>query len=217
MTFLKKYWLQILIAFGLIFLLVIIFRGCNPAADHTSDKQYVDSVIQVNALLKKQAFTKLHMDRVIDSLNQWRYDSMLKVHQVDRLKVDEATAKANLYAFKYQQARELHDTILSFVECDTLALVAQDQAIKIHGYEKLTDSLVSAHAAAMLIRQGQYESLNALYMQTDTALNGVAGRYNGLYKDYTKVVKANKFNKTLSRVLAIAVVVLGGSLYLTNK
>jgi hypothetical protein len=205
----SKKWILIgLIVAGLI-LTWLLFRGCSPGNTHEGEKKSVDSMA-----------------------NYWKqrhkYDS-LKIDSADKASAAKDVIISGLLAqikvtrgrltLSQARARDLANIIISpvdtpakFKACDSLAVVVQGMEFQISGLNTLTDTLVNAYTQLGIIKDSEIQQLKESYALQGIDLQVVKAKYDGLYKDYTKSVKANKFNKTASRVLAAAVLVLGGAL-----
>lgn len=213
MDFIKKNWLTISIAIGVIFLLWVIFRGCNKPNLHTDEKVKLDSLNAIIERMKKDSLIKLHEDSVRDQVNSRKYDSLRNIEKQRLSELKYANNQAKEYAYKYQKAISNHDTTAAISNCGELAKQVIEKDIIISGFETITDSLAKAHTESMLNKDRQIATWKGLYIAADSARIENKNKYNDLSKDYGKEVKANKFNKNLSRGLAIAVLILGGIVY----
>lgn len=211
MDFIKKNWLTILIALGVIFLLWVIFRGCNSSNPHTEDKKYVDSLESViKAEQQKQAKDSASYAIKIAAKDSAFNNVVNKLNATSSLAIKEQTERIRL-AKLIQNAGI--DTVLKFASCDSLASIVIDQGSVIETLQGLTDSLVIQHVEEMKIKDQRIAALDSAYKNVSDQALMIKSKYDPLFKDYGKQVKANKFNKTLSRVLGIAVLILGGIAY----
>lgn len=213
MDFIKKNWLGILIALGVIFLFWAIFRSCNTPNLHTDEKAKLDSLNAVIERMQKDSLIKLHEDSIRDQVDARKYDSLRNLEKQRLAELKIANNQAKEYAYKYQKAIGNHDTSAAISNCGDLARQVIEKDIIISGFETITDSLSKAHTESMLNKDRQIAIWKGLYLAADSGRIENKNKYNGLSKDYGKQVKANKFNKNLSRGLAIVVLVLGGIAY----
>lgn len=215
MDFIKKNWLGILIAIGVIFLLVIIFRGYNPANPHIDDKRYVDSLETViKAGQKKQQKDSLRYLIEIAAKDSAFNNMLSKLNTTSSQAIKAQAENIRLAKLILNSGK---DTVLKFASCDSLASIVLTQNDALEGWKELTDSLVIQHVEEMKIKDNRIAALDSAYKNASDQALIIKGKYDPLFKDYGKQVRANKFNKTLSRILSIVVLTLAGSLYLTNK
>jgi uncharacterized protein YihD (DUF1040 family) len=160
---------------------------------HAIDSKYVDSMAAVDA----------SKDTVINNLQ-----TQLSLTRTN-LKI--ADHRANDLVEIIQSHA---DTPSKLMACDSLAVLVQQYSFQVGTLTELTDSIISQYTKKLEIRQDVLTRLEDSYNTQNKVLAENTKAYDGLYKDYNKVVKANKFNKTLSRILGVTVLVLGGALIL---
>lgn len=192
----------------IIFLLFLVFRGCNPAPP--SEKTFVDSVLSENQRLKKLDLTKLRMHQQLDSIESRKYDSLKIQSERIRIDLDKSKASSAYWVGMYRKAKESKDTGAIFENCDTLISVVENQNLQIEGFEKITDSMITTHKDIIQIKDDQINLYQGLFLRADTTLKQVGEKYTILDKNYQKEVKHNKTNKTLVRILGVIVLALGG-------
>lgn len=198
-----------IIAVGII-LAAIIFRGCDNSPSHNEDVKEVQALQeQLKKKEEKAASDSARLVRRGDSLQTSLLDLQNKQ---DVIKRELVTTKNKVQALvgANEKAKTNRDTVRYIQTCDSLKDLAtlqaeiitmyqfNDSARTVNYEEQLTakDSLLANRAALIAqLRQTNTETYGAL-MQINT--------------DYNKVTRKLKRERTLSRVLAAGVAVLGG-------
>lgn len=207
MDFLKKNWITIALIVSGLFLTWILFRGCAPDNTHKDEHKAVDSTAGYWQVKVKEV--NKNYDYIL-SLNQ-KYETAI-TELATKVWAKQVLANANQQRINELVAQYKDSKVPKLVTCDSLVSVIEQQDLTIHGFSDLTDSIVSNHNRQMEVVMSQFKDLQTAFNSQSIALQTTTQKYDGLYKDYDKSVRANKFNKTLSRVLAGALLIVGGAL-----
>jgi len=208
-------WRNALVAAGIvgaIVLLLILFRGCDHSPDHSQD---VKEVKQDQGALK----TKDEQARIVTNNWKEKADSLQRINvalqaQLDVYKQEAAKSKekAGRLVKELDRAKAERDTSAYVQTCDTLQQMVQDQAVTIDEYILLVDSVSANYQQQIDYKDSiinQQVDLLAAFRESNTKLEQ---RYYEINTDYLKATKKLKRERTLGRVLAGAVLVLGGLL-----
>lgn len=201
-------------ALAIVLLCVVIFRGCDNNPSYKEENKHVE---QLQTLLR-QAKSKAKEDSVrlakhADSLRAAALDLQRKR---DAIATELAVTKQQVQqlASANKQAKVDNDTARYIETCDSLREVAQVQAEVIEDYQR-NDSLRTVNYEAqlsakdsLLVKQAEF---NAQLRATNEA---VYDSYNNISKDYQKLNRKVKRERTLSRVLAVSALVAGGIILL---
>lgn len=183
----------------IIALLFLVFRGCDPTpvkppppSPAPENKELVNRIDS----LEKVSRVK---DKVIDSLKE-------------KLTITKSAATNTEKKLKEQLAQKptIEEPELMNKNCDSIAQLAEQYLVEVQEMKEDYDSLVVTFEEIISEKNGVitvYEIINGEYTK---AYNQLEGMYKGLSKQYTKQVKAKKRERTLTRVLAAGVVILGG-------
>lgn len=193
------------------FLLWVLLRGCNPAPQ-TNQKQ-VDSLYAVIQTQNKQwiAINKADSAQLVDEfLTNDSLKAVLRSTEFERSLL--TATNNNLYA-ELKKARVIHDTPSQFVICDSCFNQLDAMSLQLAKVEYVADTLAKADSSIIMQEHYQFLVTKSLYLKTDSALATTKTYYDGLSKQYGAQVRNNKFNKTLSRIEAAVILVLGGFAY----
>lgn len=198
-----------IIAAGII-VAAIIFRGCDNSPSHKAEIKEVKALQeQLRDTEREKSADSSRLARRADSLHLVNLDLQNKKDIIAR-ELATAKTRVQVLASANERAKSARDTARYIETCDSLKDLARlqgeiitmyqfnDSARTVNYEEQLTakDSLLANRAA--LIAQ-----LRATNTETYTALMNIN-------TDYNKVTRKLKRERTLSRVLAAGVAVLGG-------
>lgn len=204
----RNYFRAVLVIAGII-LLFIIFRGRAYVKDHSAT---VAELKRVTSELKAEhdrvdslstaVNAKTHILTLENSILLDKVDSVEDINRGYGRQVTQLTA--NLRA-----AKNMKDTVKYYVSCDSLAIVAEDQRDAIANYEMLIDSTTANFQQQIAAQTELLEERAALNNKYRTSTQWMEQQIKQQDKDYNKLVKKHKRERTLSRVLAVAVLALG--------
>ena len=208
-SWLSKNWLTVALIIAALILTWILFRGCAPDNTHVDEHKAVDSVNKYWQI--KHKADSLYADSVAkaDIKKDAAIANLTAKIKATEGRLTDAQQKASDLADIIQSQI---DTAAKFKACDSLAVLVQSKDFQVHALTELTDSIINQYVKKLEVRQDVLTRLEKSYNDQNKALAETTQKYDGLYKDYNTSVKANKFNKTLSRILAGVVLVLGGAL-----
>ncbi|HEY4207969.1 MAG TPA: hypothetical protein VGM31_14195 [Puia sp.] len=200
-SFVQKWWL-LLIAAGI--LLFLAFRGCNNLPSHNNDKKALDSLMTVYAAEKKAD------QLIIDSLQQHdlrtsqERDSLISeiFDAQEDLSERGKIVRSNLAAGDTARAKK--DTAAIVQNADELRVIVAAGVPAVQGYERLTDSLISTCLTSGRVKDSIANTYKRLAERADSVVAFQQQKYNALSSDYRKANLRLKFNKTVSRVEAAA-------------
>lgn len=200
------YWL--LIAAG-VFLLIMAFRQCNNLPSHRGEGKSMDSVAVALAAKEKAGEVKLAaLTRQKDSL-QHIVDTTQKQLQAVRKDLSARAIAVLQNLANGSQAIGKHDTLWRLQNCDSLrAQVAAGLPVVI-AQDSLSQETIAACMAEGAVKDSIAASYLDLWQTTKTAYSQQRAAYVGLLKDYNKANGRLKFNKTMTRGLAIALLAAG--------
>lgn len=202
-----------IIAAGII-LAAIIFRGCDNSPSHKEEIKAVKALQeQLRTIEQAKAADSSRLARRGDSLHLVNLDLQNKKDVIAR---ELATTKTKVYklASQNEKAKKSHDTARYIETCDSLKDLAKLQGELLEMYQ-FNDSArtvnyeeqLSAKDSLLANRAALIAQLRATNTETYTALLNIN-------TDYYKVTRKLKRERTLSRVLAVGVAVLGGAILL---
>lgn len=193
-----------------VFLCWVIFRGCNPVSSNAIDKKSFDSLLV--AKQKSEEATSKIIDSVFKENNRRavKEDSLaLIVHKKDE-QLSIKTLSITALAKEVQLYAKYKDTVEQLKAAPLLA----DQVIglveKVDEYKRENRSLLnsidsSIGANSLLLAQKDYQ-----YTELQERFSFASDKYLKLDKNYSSLNKKLKRERTLSRILGVAVLVTGG-------
>jgi hypothetical protein len=213
-AYIKAHRLFILLTAGAIFLLIIAFRGCNNLPSHKDEKKEMDSLSaayegQIGALKRDNvnlSFQKDSIQRKFDSasleLAANRKDGAAKIEAV----------KQTLTSGDRAAARR--DTAAMLINWDSLRAQVVAGLPVVVANDSLSQQVIAACVAQGAVKDSLIANYATMWQKADNAYSRQRAAYNGLYTDYSKANSRLKFNKTLSRGLAIALLVAGAKIFI---
>lgn len=204
-------WLLIAAA---VFLLIIAFRGCNNLPTHKEDKKTSDSMERVYT-------TQVAMHRLINARLEYQKDSLQKSLDSTNtlLSFVRKDAAARIAAVKQTlttgaDAARRKDTAAILINWDSLrAQVAAGLPVVI-AQDSLSQKVIEDCLQQGMVKDSLIYSYRNLWALADSNYAKQRQLYNGLYSDYQKANSRLKFNKTLSRGLAILLLGAGAKLFI---
>lgn len=207
-------WITWLLIAGALFLLIMAFRACNNLPSHKEEKKSLDSLATAYQVQVGQQQRQIAVLTVENDSLQRRLDTTSRQLSAVRKDLSIRADAVRQTLTSGDRAALRRDTAAIVVNWDSLrAQIAAGLPVVI-----AQDSL-SQQVIADCIRQGVVkDSLTAVYrglwLLADTNYARQRQAYNGLFIDYTKANSRLKFNKTLSRGLAIALLAAGAKIFI---
>lgn len=206
-AFTGRYWLWLIVAAILLF---IIFRSCKPLPSHKDDKKTSDSTAVVYAAEKKASL--LEIARLKASEKNWhtRFDSLA------RQKVDlRPAAKAVRATLSSGDAAAIRrDTAAILVNWDSLRAEVKAGLPVVIANDSISMEMVNACVQEGMVKDSLIDHWQGLFYKADSAYALQHDKYNTLFSDYTKANRGLKFNKTLSRGLALGLIAAGIKIFI---
>jgi hypothetical protein len=173
-------------------LFLLLFRGCNLKNTH---KEEAEQLKKENAELKeKEKVANLQFDSIQQS-NKER-DAQIQLYKfredIAQEELNESLDYGNRLAHELKQAKKDKDTVKYFAKCDSLADHIGLLSGVIYEYEAYIDTLIKMQDAQLASKDRLLENRMDLYGQLRTQYDEVYEKYNGLYSDYKKAIKASK-------------------------
>lgn len=198
------------IAIGFLVLILITFRGCYRTPSHKEDVREV-KVLQDQ--LKEMEF-KSAADSIRWVMQQDSLKTVLVNLETKRVLIDielKQTKKAvrSLVAAN-DQAIEERDTLLYIQTCDSLKDLATLQGEIITMYQFNDSARTVNYEDQLTAKDSLLANRAALISQLRQANTETYGALMQINADYNKISRKLKRERTLSRVLAAGVAVLGG-------
>lgn len=202
-TFFAKNWGFLASIAVIIFLLVIIFRGCGDGVDIKQERKEVDSVVQ---LMDQQRINHgsaiMHKNREIDSLKTAQQKTQLEANTA-RQAMKRLIAKGNGFvAAAPAEIKQEHNF-------DSLTNAFNDLSETAGSYAAIMDTLVEQMGSEMAIKDSIINLQVKFIQDMKKAADFNAAQYRQLAKDYVKSEKRRKSNAVLNKVLAGALIVAG--------
>jgi hypothetical protein len=212
-TFLKKYGLWLAGIAGVL-LLIIAFRGCNNLPTHKDEKKTSDSLESAYA-------NKVAIHQMINARLEYQKDSLQKCLDSTNILLSFVRKDASVRIAAVKQtlsagisAALRKDTAAILVNWDSLrAQVAAGLPVVI-AQDSLSQRVIADCLQQGMVKDSLIYSYKGLWMLADSNYAKQRQLYNGLYSDYRKANSRLKFNKTLSRGLAIALLAAGAKIFI---
>jgi len=204
-------WLLIAVA---VFLLFMAFRSCNNLPSHKSEKKSSDSTASAYAdsvAVQKRKIVDLEFR---NDLLQHRLDSATA-----QLAIIRKDAAARVIAVRQTlasggDAARRRDTAAIIINWDSLrAQVAAGLPVVI-AQDSLSQQVIAACMRQGAVKDSMILAYRYLWSVADSNYARQRQAYSGLFADYKKANRGYKFNKTLSRGLAIVLLVAGAKIFI---
>jgi len=204
-------WLLIAVA---VFLLFMAFRSCNNLPSHKSEKKssdsaaaaYADSVAIQRRLIIELQYRNSDLQKSLDSANQ-------QLNIVRKDAAARAIAVRQTLASGIDAARR-RDTAAIVINWDSLrAQVAAGLPVVI-AQDSLSQQVIADCMRQRAVKDSMIVAYRYLWSIADSNYARQRQAYNGLFADYKMANSRLKFNKTLSRGLAIALLVAGAKIFI---
>jgi len=204
-------WLLIAVA---VFLLFMAFRSCNNLPSHKPEKKssdsaaaaYADSVAIQRRKIVDLEYRNSDLQKSLDSANQLlnivRKDAAARVIAVRQnlTNGDEAIVK--------------HDTLWRLQNCDSLRAQVKSGLSVVIAQDSLSQQVIADCMRQGAVKDSTILAYRYLWSIADSNYARQRQAYNGLFADYKTANSRLKFNKTLSRGLAIALLVAGAKIFI---
>lgn len=210
-AFAGRYWLLMIVA---VVLLIIAFRSCKTLPSHQGDKASSDSLARVYASEKEASLAVIARLTVREKEWQTRFDSLSE--QAQALKID-LTAKEKEVRKTLASGDViaiLRDTAAILVNWDSLREEVKAGLPVVIAKDSISEAMVNACVQQGIIKDTLITHWAMLFHKADTAYALQRAKYASLYSDYTKANFRLKFNKTISRGLAIALLAAGAKIFI---
>lgn len=214
MTFTKGDYIHGGILLATVILGWLIFRGCDPAP--VTDNQKIDSLTRALKSYEIEYNRHIKRDMEYSDKLEKKVDSLKDVLDKEKLNVRITSKELDNVLAGYQKAKEKKDTVDAVTNCDSIVKLATEQALQFEYYIETSDSIYYAELRNRQLKDSIIAEQAKMYAQFRSSFYTVSNDYNKLSEDYNKMVKKRNFNKTTTRILAAAVVVLGGILLTKN-
>jgi len=204
-------WLLIAVA---VFLLFMAFRSCNNLPNHKPEKKRLDSTAAAyvdSVAIQKRKIVDLEFR---NDLLQHRLDTanMLLV-AVRKDAAARVIAVRQTLASGADAARR-RDTAAIIINWDSLrAQVAAGLPIVV-AQDSLSQQVIADCMRQGAVKDSMIVAYRYLWSLADSNYSRQRQAYNGLFADYKTANSRLKFNKTLSRGLAIALLVAGAKIFI---
>jgi hypothetical protein len=208
-----KYWPLIA---GVI-LVIIAFRGCNPLPTHNDEKKASDTraasyQVDTGRYLRVIADLSFQKDSLQTALDTTR-SQLVAVRQANAgrmVAVQKTLASGN-------EAARRRDTAAILINWDSLRaqVIAGLPALAVQ--DSLCQETINTCMRQGMVKDSLTVAFRTLWLKADSNYAAQLKAYNGLYGDYKKASNGLKFNKTLSRGLAVALLVAGAKIFIFNK
>jgi hypothetical protein len=203
-------WIWVALAAVALFLTWAVFRGCGEGNVHRSNKSQVDSAKQAtNTRYKRDSSLVKEYQTAISVLENDKRNLKVKVAALET-QLNASGKQANKIAYKVVQAKVERDTIRYVANCDSLVTAVADLTNILDHYQEEIRQTVNNYEATNLYKDSIISIQGAGLVSLKASHDFVSGKYDLLYRDYGKLVKRNKRERTLTRILAGATLVLGG-------
>jgi len=209
--FLKKYW-PLLIAGA--FLLWVAFRGCNNLPSHKDEKKSLDSLNNAYQVLVGQQQRKIsELTFQNDSLEK-RLDSTARRLNAVRWDLSARAVAVRQTLASGADAARRRDTTAIVINWDSLRAQVITGLPIVVAQDSLSQAMINDCLAQGAIKDSVATAYRYLWMTADSAYGKQRSAYNSLFADYKKANSRLKFNKTLSRGLAIALLAAGAKIFI---
>jgi|GEM_PF-3272551 len=199
---------------GAVVLFVIAFRGCNNLPGHKDDKKMMDSLATAYSAEREAKLAAI--DQLTTKEKQWqnRFDSLSELSQNLRADLSDRGKAVRKTLSSGDAAAIRRDTAAILVNWDSLRAEVKAGLPIVVANDSITMEMVNACVQEGLIKDTLITHWQGLFYKADTAYALQRAKYASLYSDYTKANFRLKFNKTLSRGLAIALLAAGAKIFI---
>lgn len=207
-------WTTWLLIAGAIFLLIMAFRGCNNLPSHKaekkeSDQRYENYRADSGRMVKKIADLSFRNDSLQGAL-----DTALRQRDIYRKDLSGRADAVRKTLASGDAAGRRRDTAAIVVNWDSLrAQVAAGLPVVI-AQDSLSQQIIDDCMRQGAIKDSMTAAYRYLWTKADSNYGAQRQAYNDLFKDYSKANSRLKFNKTLSRGLAIALLAAGAKIFI---
>src|SRR6478609_3126629 len=197
-AFIKANWK--LIAIGILFLVLMsmIFRECNrePKVEYRTMP-----VVDSSELERWQDSAVMYRNR-LDTIRKERFKGEQELEKAKR--------DTKSWIDKYRSARGQKDTVYALSTCDSLTSENESLYYQISEYQKMNDETIGYYELALKASDSAALKQTLFANQWRDVATKATNDFNALGKDYNKLLRKHKRERTVNRILAAAVVVTGG-------
>lgn len=207
-------WTTLLLIAGAIFLLIMTFRSCKSLPSHKDEKVVSDAraaayQVDTGRYLRIIADLSFQKDSLQTALDTTR-SQLAAVRQANAgrvVAVQKTLASGN-------DAARRRDTAAILVNWDSLRaqVIAGLPALAVQ--DSLCQETINTCIRQGVVKDSLTASFRTLWLKADSNYTAQLKAYNGLYGDYRKASAGLKFNKTLSRGLAVALLATGAKIFI---
>lgn len=198
----------------LVFLAFVFFRKCDNSPSHNEDVKEVKALQeQLKKTEEKAATDSARLVRRGDSLQTSLLD-LLNKQDVIKRELSAMKNKVQALAGANEKAKTNRDTARYISTCDSLKDLATLQGEIITMYQFNDSARTSNYEDQLTAKDSLLANRAALISQLRQTNTGTYGALMQINTDYNKVSRKLKRERTLSRVLAAGVAVLGAGLLL---
>jgi hypothetical protein len=204
LQYLRKNWKMIAAAAVVIFLMFVIFRGCNNGPSVKEDTRKIDSLVSVveTQRISNQQYI-LKKEKEIDSLRIITRKTQIEANAA-RQEIRRIIAKGSgvIAATPAEDKPQKN--------FDSLATAFNDLSETAVSYIELIDTLTNQYQVQLDAKDSIIQRQVILLQKLQFANTDLVAGYYKMEKNYLKAEKKRKGNQALNRGLAAAVLVLGG-------
>lgn len=208
----RRWLITAALVIGAVLLLTIVFRGCLQVDTHSDEKKGMEQTnkalqIAYDSLLQASATSKRQEDSLLQVTS--RQSAQLKAANQE---INRSRRKILTIAAALDSARHNRDTAQFMALADSLKQESIAQQEVIEQQQQVTDSTIQNYERRLSEKDKVIDAQAAFISEMRTAHLDLNEKYTALHKDYGKVTRKLKGERTLGRVLAGAAVVAAGLL-----
>lgn len=209
--FLKKYW-PLLIAAAV--LLIIAFRGCNNLPTHKDEKKSLDSLHAAYAIDVAKKQREIVELTILNDSFRVQLDSANNRLQIVRRDLSARGQAVRTTLASGDAAAKRRDTAAIIINWDSLRAQVAAGLPVIIAQDSLSQQVIDECMRQGVVKDSLTAAYKGLWMLADSNYARQRQAYAGLFTDYKKANSRLKFNKTLSRGLAIALLAAGAKIFI---
>lgn len=199
-------WFILAVVFVTLF--VFVFRSC----DKTPPISHKPVTVSEQPRLEKE------VKQWKDSSNYWKGQAAILREEVrtSDILIDKADTEISRLIKVHRNFKAVRDTVEIVKVCDSLIDANEFLMVEINQYQQDMNALIEMYDTALQASDSAAIKQTQLNSDLRIALDIANTKNAGLVKDYNKELKKKKRERTVSRVLAAAVMVTGGALLLSR-
>lgn len=204
-----KNWVTLMVIIVIFFLFWLLLRGCHnpPVADY-HDK--IDSMEQIVVDRDMQHTAERNLfNTAIDSLEKIIHLNKRYAAEA-RIDLQEASKTGKRLAAKNDSLKLLVSQLEYYENCDSMVVVIQELDSTARVYISMYDILQQNMDYQVELKDSVIAKQDVSYRELMQQMDNSTALNREINKAYLKSEKKRKFNKNLNRVLAAALLVVGG-------